>query len=337
MATPRPSRNTSSKTLRIDGKPLAARQADVEALDRLKAEIKYLSDQNRLLHRALAAKATPPRILRAVPARRAKASRHADRIRAIIADTHGSAMDPIAAGVVIADFKQLQPREIVHLGDGVDCGGFLAQHHTLGYVAETEYCYDDDIATANGFLDDLQNACTPEEFDWIEGNHERRVETWCVTQTLRHRRDCERLRQAFAPEFLLHLKSRGIRYYRQGEFYGCRTPGTIRKGKCYFWHGSSTARHAATVNLSAIGGNVVFGHTHRQQGDSAVPVAQGDIGAWNPGCLCRQQPLWNHTRPSQWTIGYAIQIVSPTGNFLHINVRIVNGKSLLTPLLHLKP
>lgn len=256
-------------------------------------------------------------------------------IRVIIPDSHGSATDLSAAGTFLADLKTLAPREIVMLGDHVDCGGFLAQHHTLGYVAQTDYSYCDDIAAANNFLNGIQTAAPKAAIHYIEGNHERRVETWCVTQTLRHSKDCEMLRQAFAPEYLLHLKQRGIRYYRQAEHYdGVRVPGAIRLDNCFFWHGVSAAKQAASVNITQFGGNVVYGHTHRTQADSRRPVAKGDIGAWCPGCLCKQQPLWQHTRPTDWTLGYGVQIVDSRGDFLHINVGIVDGRSLLMPLLN---
>lgn len=256
-------------------------------------------------------------------------------VRVIIPDSHGSAIHPQAAGTFLSDLKTLAPREIVMLGDHVDCGGFLAQHHTLGYVAQTNYCYEDDIASANNFLDGIQKAAPAAPIHYIEGNHERRVETWCVTQTLRHAKDCEMLRRAFAPEFLLHLKARGIRYYRQAEHYqGIIVPGAIKLGSCFFWHGVSAAKQAASVNITQFAGNVVYGHTHRAQSETRRPVARGDIGAWNPGCLCRQQPLWQHTRPTDWTLGYGVQIVDSRGDFLHINVGIVDGRSLLMPLLN---
>lgn len=254
--------------------------------------------------------------------------------RVIIPDSHGSAIDPVAAAAFLADLKLLAPREIVLLGDHVDCGGFLAQHHTLGYVAQADYSYADDLAMANDFLDAVQRAAPNAVIHYIEGNHERRVETWCVTQTLRHQKDAEMLRRAFAPEFMLRLKDRGIRYYRQAEHYGgVRVPGAIRLGKCFFWHGVSTAKHAATVNLNQFGGNVVYGHTHREDHGSRRPVKQGTIAAWNPGCLCKLQPLWCHTRPTDWNTGYGMQTVSDGGDFLHVNIPIVDGRSLLMPLL----
>jgi predicted phosphodiesterase len=259
----------------------------------------------------------------------------AEYVRVIIPDSHGSMIDRAAAAAFLADLKALAPREIVMLGDHVDAGGFLAQHHVLGYVAQTDYSYAEDAAAANEFLDAIGRAAPSARTHYIEGNHERRVETWAVTQSLRNAKDAEMLRRAFAPEYLLHLAERGIRYYRQSEQYGgLRVQGAIKLGKCFFWHGVSTARHAAGVNVRQFSGNVVYGHTHRAQSDMVRPVATGEIGAWNPGCLCQRQPLWCHTRPTDWTHGYAVQIVSKaTGNFLHINVPITGGKSLLMPLI----
>ena len=259
----------------------------------------------------------------------------AEFVRVIIPDSHGSQIDRDAAAAFLADLKGLAPREIVMLGDHTEAGGFLAAHHVLSYQSQTDYSYAEDIGAANEFLNAIGKAAPGAVTHYIEGNHERRIETWAVTQSLRNGKDAEMLRLAFAPEYLLHLEQRGIRYYRQGEqYHGLRIQGTIRLGKCFFWHGVSTARHAAGVNVRQFSGNVVYGHTHRAQSDMVRPVATGEIGAWNPGCLCQRQPLWCHTRPTDWTHGYAVQIVSKsTGNFLHINVPIAGGKSLLMPLI----
>lgn len=302
-----------------------------EVLTRLTAEIARIKRQNQILGQSLLHARQPARKITIKPSPRN--NKTGERLRVIIPDSHGSAISKPAAAAFLADLKRLDPTEIVMLGDHVDCGGFLAQHHVLGYVAQTDYSYTDDIAAANHFLDLIQKAAPRATIHYIEGNHERRVETWCVTQTLRHEKDCRLMRAAFAPEYLLHLKSRAIRYYRQSENYVNDVPGTIKLGKCYFWHGTSTARHAASVNLSQIGGNVVYGHTHREDHDSRRPVSTGAIGAWCPGCLCDNQPLWQHTRPTDWTHGYGVQSVMPSGNFLHINIPIVKGVSLLAPML----
>lgn len=289
-------------------------------LDLTVAELEKRSSLRRTSHAA------------AKPATRSRG----DFVRVIIPDTHGAAVDRAALSAVLGDIRLLAPREIILLGDHVDCGGFLAQHHTLGYVAQTEYSYEQDIASAAAMLDAIQRAAPRARIDYLEGNHERRVETWCVTQTLRHGRDADYLRRAFAPEFLLQLAARGIRYYRNSEFYdGLPVPGVIRRGKCYFTHGFTTAKHAAAAAQIKTAGNLVFGHTHRAQTDISRRLGVGIVGVWNPGCLCVLQQLWNHSNPTEWTHGYAIQHVSArTGEFLHLNVPIIRGKSYLHALLH---
>jgi hypothetical protein len=338
MATPKPSRRgkksarpakASAPGFKINGQPagVCGDLLKQQALADANANLKRL---NAVLLQQLQAAKKPTRTFNLLPCR--QTSLKGDKLRVIIPDSHGSAIDPPAAAAFLADLKMINPHEIVMGGDHVDCGGFLAQHHTLGYVAQTDYSYADDIAAAAHFLDQIQAAAPRARIHYIEGNHERRVETWCVTESLRNEKDAEMLRRILAPEFQLDLKGRGITYYRQSEHYmGINIPGAIRLGKCYFWHSVSTAKQAAAVNLRQFAANVVYFHTHREDFASGVPVGKGDIGAWNFGCLCKRQPLWQHTRPTDWTTGYGVQCVSPQDNFLTVAARIVNGHSLLLP------
>ena len=273
------------------------------------------------------------KIIAASPTRRRS---DGDSITVCIPDTHGAKIARSEVAAMLADIRELNPQRIILLGDHVDCGGFLAQHHVMGYVAETSYSYEDDLAEANAFLDGLRAAAPNAVIEYIEGNHERRVETWCVTQTLRHTKDAEGLRRHYAPEFRLKLAERGIPYYRQGEFYdSLPVPGVIRRGKCFFFHGVSTSKNATAATINAIAGNCVFGHTHRAQSDIVRRIGTGVIGSWNPGCLCELQPLWQHTAPTTWTHGYGVQLTDETGDFLHLNVPIIGGKSLFASLFRL--
>jgi len=321
-------RPPSPKALRGELEAASLTAELVRLKDQLKAsessKAKLAATLDRHLHTPKAKPITP-----AKPTRRGKE----DIVRVIIPDTHGAKVDQAALAACLGDLKALDPDEVILLGDHVDCGGFLAQHHVMGYVAESSYTYEADIAATNAFLDAVQSAAPRAKVEYIEGNHERRIESWALTQTLRNSKDAEYLRRAFAPEFLLKLAERGIPYYRQGEFYdGLPLPGTIRKGKCYFFHGSSTSKQATTTTLNSFAGNVVFGHTHREQSSSARPVHAGQIKAWNPGCLCELQPLWQHTNPTSWTHGFAVQLAARSGEFLHLNIPIIGGKSLLGSL-----
>lgn len=290
-----------------------------------------LSQTKATLERTLAA-----RKVRLPAAREPKPRQAGDVVRVIVPDTHGAKVDKAALAAMLADIKTLDPHEIILLGDHVDCGGFLAQHHVMGYVAETSYSYEEDLEHANAFLDALQAVAPRAKIEYIEGNHERRVETWCVTQTLRHSRDAEGLRKLYSPEFRLNLSARGIAYFRQGVFYDqIPVPGVIRRGNCFFFHGVSTAKNAVAATQLSIGGNCVFGHTHRAQSEVVRRVGVGVIGGWNPGCLCELQPLWQHTAPTNWTHGYAVQLVSASGGFLHLNIPILNGKTHFAALFKL--
>ncbi len=272
------------------------------------------------------------KIIVATPSRKRDSG---DIVRVIIPDTHGAKADHAAIAAMLSDIKALDPQEIILLGDHVDCGGHLALHHVMGYVAETSYSYEDDIAAANSFLDSLRSAAPHATIGYIEGNHERRVETWCVTQTLRHQHDSEGLRKLYAPEYRLNLKERGIPYYRESVCYdGLSLPGVIKRGKCYFFHGSCTSKNATADTASRIAGNCVFGHTHRAQSSITRKANVGVIGAWNPGCLCELQPVWQRTNPTEWTHGYGIQYVHGD-DFLHLNIPIIDGKSLFGALVKL--
>lgn len=305
-----------------------AKRAHTDEVASLKQQLAHAVEQIERMEKSKRAKiilATPPR---------ARAS--GDIVRVVIPDTHGAKVNKRAVEAMLADIKTLNPQEIVLTGDHVDCGGHLALHHVMGYVAETAYSYEDDIAEANAFLDSLRTAAPSAKIEYIEGNHERRVETWCVTQTLRHFHDAEGLRKLYAPEYRLYLKEREIPYYRQGEYYdGLSIPGIIRRGKCYFFHGFNTSKNATAATVEKIAGNCVFGDTHRAQSFIVRKVGVGVIGAWNPGCLCELQPLWQHTNPTEWTHGYGIQLVTADGDFLHLNIPIIEDKSLFGALVNL--
>lgn len=166
----------------------------------------------------------------------------------------------------------------------------------------------------------------------VTGNS--RLEKWCVTQALRNAIDAEYLRKMFCTDAVLSLEKRGIRWIRQGVFYDDLTlPGTIKLGHCYFTHGSMTNAHAASAHVKKFGGNVVFGHVHRADSYIIRTVKEGAIGGWCPGCLCKLQPLWMHTQPTDWSHGYGLQLVNEDGSFLHINVPIIGGRSYLGPLV----
>lgn len=254
-------------------------------------------------------------------------------IRFIIPDSHGSLIDQKAAAAMFGDMERMGSsiREVILLGDHLECGGFLAQHHVLGYVAQSEYTFADDVAATNAFLDEVQAKAPKAAIHYLEGNHEARLERWVVDQVVGHSKDKQYLHQAFCTESVLGLAERNIQFYSSGGFYGLRVPGAVKLGKCHFLHGSNHGANVARKMAGMFAGNVVFAHVHTQQAVTVRTVAAGEVGAWCPGCVCQLQPLWRHSSITDWSHGYAFQIVNrATGDFLHVNVPIVEGKSLLS-------
>ena len=255
-------------------------------------------------------------------------------VRVIIPDTHGNHIDMTAASALLNDLELLDVKQVVMLGDHIDCAGFLALHHVAGFVPDCDYTYEQDVAACNEFLDQVQQRTGNVETYYIEGNHEVRVARQILKMTLRNRRDTEYMMSLYGPEAVLNLERRGITWVDRGKCYhGLNKKGTIRLGKCLFHHGTRTGVNSAQANLNDIGGNVVFGHTHRVASATKETI-DGTIGAWSVGCLSQLHPLYGDTRISGWSHGYGIQIVEQDGTFLHITVPIIEGKSLLGHLLN---
>ena len=271
--------------------------------------------------------------------RKAKASKGGVSLRVIVPDSHGCFVDQSAASAMLADVKLLKPSSIILLGDHLDCGGFLAEHHTWGYVAETDYTFEDDIEATNQFLDQLQSAAPQATIEYLEGNHERRIEKWIVTDVLKKgkgsRGSVKMLNSMFSTQTVLGLDRRKIPIYKQGEWYdGCHVPGTILRDNCYFTHGQFTSKAAAAAHLAKYNSNIWFGHTHRMDMATKRTVSSGPIGAWNPGCLCQLQPYWMHQNLTDWVNGYGIQLVQRGLGHLNLQIPIINGVSYLSPLIH---
>lgn len=257
-----------------------------------------------------------------------------DFIRVIKPDTHGMYANAAAFSAFVADMKMLSPHEVIDGGDFSDCGGFLSQHHALGYVAMGSYTYEQDMEAVNAQYDAMQAAAPRARFETLEGNHEQRIERWCIDQTLGNGRDAEGLRQRNAPEYLCRFKERGVRYYRMADFHdGLPVRGTIRRGKCFFVHQPPRGCGSPGAIARRFGGCVVYFHTHQSREELVRTVVADTIGAFNPGCLAELQPLYCHTEPTNWSHGYGVQLVARSGAFLHINVPIINGVSHLRPLL----
>jgi hypothetical protein len=250
------------------------------------------------------------------------APRKDDFVRVSCGDVHGMMRSKRAVEAFLGDLAQWSPDEIVLGGDILECGGWLAKHQPIGFVALCDYSYQEDVAAANQFLDEVQKRAPKARLHYLEGNHEARVERWIVDQTMAHKRDAEFLRAMCAPEVVLGLKERGIPYYRMSEEHLTGLPrGWVKFGKLHYTHALGTSKNAARAAAERTAGNVVFFHTHREDTATLVLPGVGIVKAFNPGCLCSRQPVWKNSDPTNWSHGYGVEFVAKSGDFLRLTFR----------------
>jgi len=261
--------------------------------------------------------------------KKARKKRARYKTRVIIPDSHGEHIDLKARDAFLNDLDLLQVNEVVWIGDHLDCAGTFSVHQR-NYTHELTESYSADIGAANDFIDQVQKRSPEAVHYYLEGNHEHHIERWAARQ-FHSAKDAELAVSTLGPVGVLHLKKRGIKYFRQGETYmGLTIPGTIKLGKCYFTHGFSVARHSAFTHLLRVGDNVVFGHTHSVQTMVERTVSSKGQGAWSYGTLAKLQPLYKHTNPTSWVHAYGLQFVhQDSGTFVSIPIPIVGNKSLL--------
>jgi len=278
----------------------------------------------------LLAEFTAYRTARPVPkAPQAIREGRSDKVRISAGDLHGMRQDPKAAAAFIADLKTWNPDEIVFLGDMNDCEGWLAQHHTIGYVANCDYSYAEDTKATNAFLDAVQEAAPHAVIHWIMGNHDDRVERAITDLTLGHQMDSAMLLKLWGPANVLRLEERGVKVYKRDGIYVEGYPrGWIKLGKMCFTHELGKGKNAARDAVAKSAVNVTFGHTHRDDSATIVFPGVGICKAFNPGCLCLMQPIYMHSDPTSWSQGYDIDFVAKSENFQRVHVPIWRGESL---------
>jgi hypothetical protein len=310
------------------------KELDSATNDDLKSQLLSLRKENQLLGRRLE-KLSKQKSHPKVKVATSRSRKKGDFVRCLAGDIHGMKHDPLAVAAWLSDIKTLDPDEVIILGDYIDCGGFLSEYKAQNWVDAYGYSYEEDVAATNAILDALQTAAPRAKIEIIEGNHEDRVERWAITKNPGSRRDANMLLKAVSPEFLCNLKGRGIKYYRRGEIHNVpNEPGWIRKGKVLMTHRAGTSRHAAAQSVSQAGASVFYADTHRADTAWIKTPGGGQHGAWNFGCLCQAgRPLWARANFSHWTQGHGVQFVSRNENFLVVPVPIIDGKSLLLPLL----
>lgn len=308
------------------------RREKVAAVDSTANEIKDLRTKLAAAEKALGmARAKGKKVY----TRRPSAGEKEDFVIAIRPDLHGVYQDKNAVRGYLEALRRVKPDMVIDLGDTIDAGAFLAEHHTLGVVNEAAYSFEEDVAMANQFIDAEQEAAGDVPHVSILGNHDMRLEEFCVTTAQRNgsgniKELAAYLMGKFSPDNVLGLSRRGFKVISRGEMSeGGLEPGTYRYRSCLYTHGNFCGPGSPAKALAEYNSNVVFGHTHWLSGLVRSFSGNSPIGAWTCGNLAQTRRYWRHSAPNGWTHGMGLQVWSKKGHFQHSNIVIHDGVALL--------
>jgi predicted phosphodiesterase len=236
----------------------------------------------------------------------------------VLPDVHIPVEDKKTMAAVEAYMADLQPDEIIYLGDFVnfDC---ISSHNEKNLRAVEGKRIMQEINAANVVLD-RHEALTPhtKRRTFLTGNHSNRLNRWVdahpVTEDL------------LSLPKLLHFEERGYKFV---PFWETGETHTICKAT--FIHGEYTSDGHAKATVNAYVENVFYGHTHDVQLYSAN--TKGDnktrIGM-SLGCLCKYAQGYMRGKPSRWQQAFGVFYFKPDGTFNHY-VPFINKHRFVSP------
>ena len=193
--------------------------------------------------------------------------------------------------------KDVQPDEIIILGDFMDCTSLSHWIENKRKLLEGRR-YKKEYQLANKELDFLQK--NSKKVTYLEGNHEYWVAMYLEKSP--HLDDILNLPQ------VLRLKERKIEWYPMNTLY--------KKGKIYFTHGCYINKYHAQKMMQIYGCCICYGHTHNAQTTMMNMKMIEPIMSYGLGCLCNHSPHYMRNRPANWLcqVGY-MESDRKTGNF----------------------
>ena len=196
--------------------------------------------------------------------------------------------DEKAIAVALSVINEVQPTEVVFLGDLLDLPAFGRFEQSEDYAHTTNLALQ---YTCN-LLDTIRSIVGPDcKITILEGNHERRIEkqnkaNLLANFNLRVEGDVANFPVLSVPH-LLNLEKRGIEYiegYPSGKYW--------LNERLQILHGSLVRSGGSTANaiVKQEDATTIFGHIHRIESQYKTQntfKGARTIAAHTPGCLCR--------------------------------------------------
>ncbi len=229
----------------------------------------------------------------------------------VIGDLHAPYVDRAAFSVACQIIEEVRPGAVVLNGDILDC--YQVSRYDQDPKRKNEF--QKDLESCQGLLKDVSRAVlgTGCNIFYVEGNHEKRLETWKWKNS-----EVSSLDDLTIPA-LLRLEGMGIRWVPERERLMC--------GDWLITHGSVCRQKAgatAQAMIDRFGCSGVSNHVHR--------LAQVSRSVWKQektwienGCLCSLD--MEYLDLCDWQHGFTVLRRENTGEVWPELVTIRNGKA----------
>lgn len=226
----------------------------------------------------------------------------------IFCDLHKPFTDEVFEEVLFDEIKKANPEVITILGDNMD-------NHEISFFRHIRiYTTEEEIASNVRFLRKLREAFPDQTIDYVEGNHELRLQNYILDNAPKLQ---EVLRNLVEEQ--LKLKELNISYII----------APYKRGKLWHAHGHELGIRSA--NLEYLGNaiwkkthdNIVVGHWHRQDDRHYKDINDNFYRAAVIGCGVKRM---DYAPVNNWTEGFAIVDYDDQGRFRLHNHQVIDGE-----------
>lgn len=229
----------------------------------------------------------------------------------IIPDCHVPFEDKEAYSLMLYVAEDVQPDEIVILGDYAD----FYDVNSHGKSPEIEWRLTEEIQAVRERLKEIEDLFPNANRTFIQGNHEYRLERFINNK---------------APELYGTIDTPRLLDLHHWNYvpYGPKQFHRVAGSKLLARHEPlGNGVHVAHNTVVKAGCSVIFGHTHRIQ-ESQVVMANGDTHRGiSAGWLGDENSVvFNYVKSHhQWSLGFSVATILDNGNFFNQSVHIIDG------------
>jgi hypothetical protein len=220
-------------------------------------------------------------------------------------DIHWSDRDRRALAVAEAAHRKFKPDRTVIGGDLVCCDPFSSWARKGFDKADTADYLITEIEPANAFLSRIASNTGYRGIDFIEGNHENRVERWLANSKI------GKSLRSLTPRNQFSKGRKNFRYIPYFAPNEGRMPHVKLARDLIVIHGWCAPKYAAQHHMDkARDVSVIYNHTHRPDKRWAKTWSGKPIMAMSAGCLCNLSPKYAHGgSPTDWGHGFWVAYV----------------------------